>query len=1150
MPPSLKLRVLWFLLALVCCSFSARAQLVIGGKEFQRAPAEAGVKGEWVVYPKGAGQDEANRRWLTRQVLVQLKPWTAQLSLRSVPGVTDLEMKGRYAVVKLSGAADAALDGAARLRGVRGVVSAEPMLARQFSKKSIPTDPYFSYHAGLPGYQWHLKNTGENGGTLGIDANVTGAWDSWTGSGVTIGIVDDGLEVTHPDLSPNVSLLLSHDFNDADSDPSPGAGDYHGTSCAGVAAARWNNGLGGSGAAPEATLAGMRLIAGPITDADEADAYEHEKASIFIKSNSWGPYDGAFVIGGPGPLGKAALEDAVATGRGGLGTIFLWAGGNGNANGDDSNYDGWANSIQAMAVSAITDKGKQSYYSEPGSNMLVCAPSNGGTQGVTTTDRVGSTGYNSGGGSDYSDANYTNSFGGTSSATPLAAGVAALMLQANPGLGWRDVQEILVKTAKKNDDLDSGWITNGAGQHFNVKYGAGMIDATAAVNLAATWTNLEPMESRSFSASSLALAIPDGDAAGAVHAYTVGEPDNLRVEHVTVHVNATHSYRGNLEWWITSPSGVSARLARSRIADTDSDIDWSFMTTHFWGERSVGEWKLKVVDATEGNAGVLNSATLTFYGTPVSGPLPFPVITSSTVIVGREGASVSYQMTASNSPTSFSASGLPTGVSINPATGFISGEPTSGGGYYFGTLSATNASGTTTADAIFFVYSADPSLSVATDQPLNSKIITFGDADWFSQSTTTHDSVDAAQSGDIADDETTGMEMTVSGPSTISFQWKVSSEPGYDYLVFVVDGVIRGYISGSQDWASFSYSVGAGDHNVDFVYFKDESVSTGGDAGWIDELVITPITAPPVVSGAIAKAFDGVPFNFQVTATNAPTSYAATGLPAGLTISATTGRITGTTILLGAFPVTISATNDFGTGTATFNLLVAALSEGLAAAVEASGRTFTVSGDAPWSPQTLYAHDGVDAARSGTIGDLSESVMSTVVMGPATGSFYWGISSEATYDFLHFAVDGIDQASISGEVGWTLKTFTLAAGPHTLRWTYKKDDFVKSGLDSGFVDELHIIQDLDNDGFPAETELYFGTSDTNASQGPVPVMTESPLGVTIQFPSVAGNSYRLESSTDLTTWTPVHITADGTSTEYLDPAALTAERKFYRVLMP
>jgi proprotein convertase subtilisin/kexin type 2 len=140
----------------------------------------------------------------------------------------------------------------------------------------------------------------------------------------------------------------------------------------------------------------------------------------------------------------------------------------------------------------MNDKGKQAWYSEPGANILVCAPSNGGKQGITTTDRAADLGYNTGESTpefpDFADTNYTNTFSGTSAATPAVAGVVALMLEANPNLTRRDVQEILVRSARKNDPYDGGWVTNGAGFHFNHSYGAGLVDAQTATTMAATWT--------------------------------------------------------------------------------------------------------------------------------------------------------------------------------------------------------------------------------------------------------------------------------------------------------------------------------------------------------------------------------------------------------------------------------------------------------------------------------------------------------------------------------------------------------------------------------------------------------------------------------------------------------------------------------------
>ena len=538
-------------------SSSLLGQTIVGGKQYERSVTETGPKGEWVVYEKGAPQNDGTRRWLTQRVLVELAPGTQAASLVKVAGVAQASARGKYVVVEFAGNADAAIAGAVSLLQAPGVLAAEPMLAHQLFHRFVPNDPYFAYNAANPGYQWHLQNTGQNGATAASDVNVVSVWDTLKGTGIRIGIVDDGLEVGHPDLAPNVDLANSFDFNDNDNDPSPGATNFHGTSCAGVAAARGNNGIGGSGVAPEATLVGIRLIAAPTTDQQEADAFAYKSDIISAKSNSWGPYDGAFGYAGPGALSAQALADTATAGRGGKGTVFLWAAGNGNLNGDDSNYDGWANSIYAIAVSAMNDKGRSAYYSEPGANILVCAPSNGGKEGITTTDRTGVLGYNEDGGTveypDFADNNYTNTFGGTSSATPAVAGVVALMLQANPNLTARDVQEVLVRSATQNDQFDGDWITNGAGFHFNVKYGAGLVNAQQAVAMASTWTNLAPLQSHNYTAAAMNLAIPDYNGNGVLKTFTVPISDNLRLEHITVHVKATHPNRGNLEWRLISP---------------------------------------------------------------------------------------------------------------------------------------------------------------------------------------------------------------------------------------------------------------------------------------------------------------------------------------------------------------------------------------------------------------------------------------------------------------------------------------------------------------------------------------------------------------------------------------------------------------------
>ena len=616
------------------------------------ASSASGESAQAVLYEEGVERNEFTRRVVSSLVTVQLSESSEPAEIAQLAGASSFklpEYAPGFAVLK-TGPGLESLRVAEQLDGQPGILMAEAQLARQQSKRAMPNDT-------LINQQWHLKFNNQTGAVAGTDLNIESVWAYPTagagrrGRGVRIGIVDDGLQTSHPDLTTNVDTTNHKDWNGNDNDPSPGAGDDHGTACAGDAAARGNNALGVSGSAPEATLVGMRLIAAATTDTQEAEAMNYLPQIIQIKSNSWGPSDTGTILEAPGPLTKAALQSAAETGRGGKGTISMWAGGNGLDANDNSNYDGYANSIYTIAVGAFDSQSRQAWYSEPGANLVITSPSSGDAPalGKTTTDRTGADGYVAG--------DYESDFGGTSSATPTAAGVVALMLEANPDLGWRDVQEILMRSAKKVNPSDTDWKTPVAPVNINHnhKFGAGLVDAAAAVALASSWTNLGNQLKRTVAQTGLSVAIPNQNTTGITRELVIPAQDNLRVEHVTVTVNINHTARGNLKITLTSPSGTVSRLAEVHADSGDNFANWTFMTVRNWGENAAGTWRLKITDesgTSNTTGGTLTSATMEVYGSSTAPVNPPPVVTLTSPsgdLVVSPGASVDLAAIANDS---------------------------------------------------------------------------------------------------------------------------------------------------------------------------------------------------------------------------------------------------------------------------------------------------------------------------------------------------------------------------------------------------------------------------------------------------------------------------------------------------------------------
>ncbi len=328
--------------------------------------------------------------------------------------------------------------------------------------------------AGDPlfGQQWHLKNTGQGGAKPGADIDAEGAWNITRGdSSLIVAVVDTGCELGHPDLVPN--LVQGIDVLDDDNDPS--AEDFwfgifqekHSTSVCGVASGKGNNGIGTSGVAQNCKIMPIRFLTEfpfqfPSTQ-DEADAFNFARSNgAAVINNSWGPAGSA-----PLPAStRAAIDDCNNNGRGGLGMLVMFAAGNSDSDNSGNGYTSYAGTV---SVTASDDSDKRSYYSSYGQSTNFCAPSNGGKNGISTTDRLGSKGY------DNSD--YTNAFGGTSSACPAAAGVALLVISADPTLQRDEVIQIMSDTAEKIDPAGGNYGANGHSKY----YGFGRLNAADAV---------------------------------------------------------------------------------------------------------------------------------------------------------------------------------------------------------------------------------------------------------------------------------------------------------------------------------------------------------------------------------------------------------------------------------------------------------------------------------------------------------------------------------------------------------------------------------------------------------------------------------------------------------------------------------------------
>uniref|UniRef100_A0A1I7Y3L2 P/Homo B domain-containing protein n=1 Tax=Steinernema glaseri TaxID=37863 RepID=A0A1I7Y3L2_9BILA len=457
--------------------------------------------------------------------------------------------------------------------------------------------------------QWYLLG----GAVGGFDMNVHEAWLlGYAGRNVSISILDDGIQRDHPDLAENYDALASTDINDNDDDPTPLDNDdnKHGTRCAGEVGAVAGNNQCGVGVAFKCKIGGVRMLDGPISDSVEARSLAFNQQHIDIYSASWGPNDNGQEFDGPGPLVKEAFFRGIKQGRGGRGNIFVWASGNGGSVQDSCSADGYQTSIYTLSISSVTFDNHRPWYLEECPSTIASAYSSGGTNqpAVVTVDVPHGC---------------TKTHTGTSASAPLAAGIIALALEANPSLTWRDVQHLVVRTANPIPLLNNpGWSINSVGRRVSHKFGYGLMDGGKLVKLARVWETVPEQHLCTYETKNSHRPLTGRFSVN----FTLevngcnGQNPVLYLEHVQVLSTIVYGNRGDLRLSLISPKGTQSLLLSQRPYDHSSrgfDKKWPFLSVHMWGEDPRGTWTLTVESVTSNHSvgGTFYGWTLLLYGT-------------------------------------------------------------------------------------------------------------------------------------------------------------------------------------------------------------------------------------------------------------------------------------------------------------------------------------------------------------------------------------------------------------------------------------------------------------------------------------------------------------------------------------------------------
>ena len=695
------------------------------------------------------------------------------------------------------------------------VVYAEPDYLVQIDA-SLPNDPSF-------GLLWGMNNTGQSGGTVDADIDAPEAWDLSTGSSdVIVGVIDSGVAYTHPDLAANMWMNPGeiagngvdddgngyvddvHGINSINGSGDPMDDNNHGTHCAGTIAAVGNNGVGVAGVCWTARIMALKFLtaagSGSNSNAVECIEYAISKGA-HILSNSWGNYN----------YGQA-LKDAIDAARA-AGILFVAAAGNDGFDNDGptphypSSYD--CPNIVAVAATDRNDA------------LSVWSSTTASNYGLRSVDVAAP------GTSIYSTiANGTcGTMSGTSMATPHVAGLAALIKSFNFSWDWMEIKNRILAGTDPLPSLQGKVLTGGRINAYN----------------ALTMADVESfdLEVDSLPTAGAEITMSPADLDGQASGTTAFTRRFAPYTSVTLTAAAAHE---SLDFGFWTLDGTLF----SREPSITLPMDFDHAVKAFYpvpiGE-ALDNGSLQVLTGGE-QQGFFGQNSVSYAGGDAA--------QSFRIGDGQSG----YLQTTVHGPGSLSFYWKVSSESDYDFLTFsVDGEAVSSisGEVDWARVDHSLGAGP---HLLQWIYAKDESVAAGSDcgwvdalqfdgtgatlaQALDQGMVTWttgGVGGWFYETASTQYDGDAAQSSDLADNQETTLETTVTGPASLSFHWKVSSEAGWDFLRFYIDGVPQSQISGEVDWTPMDYSLGAGVHVLRWAYAKDVALSSGSDCGWVDHV--------------------------------------------------------------------------------------------------------------------------------------------------------------------------------------------------------------------------------------------------------------------------------------------------------------------------